>query len=85
MSALTDFYCNSCSTYASADRKSKKYTCCTGCEKRADDAIASRAMKELESTVQVNAIPISKRLRIADIMAGRELKALTSDAWMNCD
>lgn len=84
MNVPTYFYCNSCSMYASEDRRSKKYTCCTGCEKRADEVRASRALKELEAAVKINAIPVlSKRCGIAAIMEKRALDDVIKDNWMN--
>ena len=79
-----DYYCKSCRIHTTIDRKSTRYPCCVGCEKKADARTTPERIAAEDKVIKVNTVSTARnRNKIADIMAGRELKALTSDtAWM---
>jgi len=79
---LKDFYCTGCGVYTPNERKSTVYNCCTGCEKKANQArIDSRKNEKEEKKTITHAMKIKDKLD--DFAAKRALDDLTTDSWMN--
>lgn len=79
--ATNDFYCTGCGIYTPNERKSATYNCCTGCEKKANQArIDSRKNEKEEKKTITHAMKIKNKLD--DFAAKRALDDLTTDSWM---
>jgi hypothetical protein len=77
-----DYFCKSCRIHTTIDRKSTRYSCCVGCEKKADARTTPEAIAS-EAAINVVAIDTSSRRGIAAIMEKRALDDVINDNWMN--